>query len=212
MGRKARLRSKLRDEDVEELEELLEKREPGPAAEEKAQLAKEATPTESEGPAAKVLELQKTAGNRATGAALARWPLIGAAVGEWPKQLEMIIDGKTIIPLESAQLGTDRHLTSTGVNREKPAEENGEMVITLKSGEWSNDLLRESLSGRGYKTVEIVLPGKDGKGVRVILTDVLISSYSVSGHGGATDGPMESIALNFKKREFSQSPPPPRGR
>ena len=224
MGRRARMRTKLREEELEELDERLETTEPGPAAEEKAEQEKEAAqktpgaPEAADGAAARVLELQKTVGNRATGQALARWPLFAAPqpVAQWPKHLEMVIDGKTVIPLESAQMGTERHLTNatgTGVNREKPVDETGEMVVTLKQGDWSSDLFREALYGRGFKMVEIVFPGKDGKGVRLILSDVLISSYSVSGHGGTgLDGPLESLTLNFKKREFSQDPPPPRGR
>jgi type VI secretion system secreted protein Hcp len=210
MGRRARLRSKLRDEDVEELEQLLDKTEPGPAAEEQAlEPTKE---KDAADPTARVLELQKSAGNRATAAALARWPLFAAPqpVAQWPKQLEMVIDGKTVIPLESAQMGVDRRLTNPtgrGVEQEKPVDESGEMIVTLKSGKWSTDLFRESLHGRGYKTVEIVFPGKDGKGFRIVLADVLISSYSVSGQG---DGPVDSISLSFKKREFSQDPPPAR--
>lgn len=215
MGRRARLRSKLSDEDLEELEELeerLEKTEPGPAAEEKAAQEKAVEANGADGPAARVLELQKSAGNRATAAALSRWPLLGAPqpVAQWPKQLEMVIDGTTVIPLESAQMGVDRRLTNptgTGAEKEKPVDEGGEMVITLKSGKWSTDLFRESLRGHGYKTVEIVFPAKDGKGFRIILTDVLISNYWVSGRG---DGPVDSIALSFKKRELSQDPPPAR--
>ncbi len=222
MGRRARMRTKLREEELEELEERLEKTEPGPAAEEKAEQEKEAeqktpgAPEAADGPAARVLELQKTAGNRATGAALARWPLLGAAqpVAEWPKTLEMIIDGKTVIPLESAQLGQQRHMTNAtgrGIEQDKSLDVGGEMVVTLKQGKWSSDLFRESLSGRGFKTVEIVFPGKDGKGLRVILEDVLIANYSVSGHGGADhDSPVESLSLNFKKRSLSQDPPPKR--
>ena len=216
MGRRARMRTKLREEELEELEERLEKTEPGPAAEEKAEEREKTTaaPEAADGPAARVLELQKTAGNRATGAALARWPFFAAPkapVAQWPKQLEMIIDGKTVIPLESAQTGTDRRLTNptgTAVNREKEKDESGEMVVTLKQGEWSTGLFREALDGRGYKKVEIVFPGKDGKGMRLILEDVLISGYSISGHGGVgNDSPMDSITLNFKKRTFSQDPP-----
>ena len=47
----------------------------------------------------------------------------------------------------------------------------------------------------------IVVPGKDGKGVTVTLTDVLISSYQISGD-------QESWSLSFAGKEFSQSPPP----
>ena len=49
-------------------------------------------------PADRVLELQKTAGNRAVGAALARWGLPWlplAAAPQWPKEPQVIIDGKS---------------------------------------------------------------------------------------------------------------------
>ena len=79
----------------------------------------------------------------------------------------------------------------------------------LKLGKHSSAFLLQASRGPGYKTVEIVIPTKDGKGIRFILTDVLISGYSVSKD---SDSPLESVSLNFKKREFSQDPPPPGGR
>ena len=69
MGRRARMR-KLREEDLEELAEQLEA-EPEKAA---PQATKSATTVD------KALELQKTAGNRAVGAALSRWPGFGATL------------------------------------------------------------------------------------------------------------------------------------
>jgi hypothetical protein len=216
MARRLRIR-KLREE-LDELEQLqhpdAEKADEGPEEDK----AKEPTAAlQHEDPVTRTLELQKAAGNKAVTATLARWPLLAAPappVGEWPKQLEMVIDGKTVIPLESAQWGSNRHLTDptgTSVSREKEKDESGEMMVSLKLGEWSTDLFKESLYGHGYKKVEIVFPAKDGKGFRVILSDVLISGYAISGHGaGDYSGPMESLALNFKKREFSQDPPPKR--
>src|SRR3954469_7620202 len=204
MGRKARMRKLLRDEDEEE---LLRDPKLAEADEAKAGAKPQQQPDD---PVARTLDLQKPAGNRAVGAALARWPLFAAPqpVAQWPKHLEMVLDGKVVIPLESAQLGTSRQLTSTSANREKPVQESGEMVVTLRQGEWSTDLFHESLSGRGYTTVEVVFPGKDGKGLRVILADVVIANYSVG--AGGSDGPLETLALNFKKREFSEDPPPAR--
>jgi type VI protein secretion system component Hcp len=216
MARRQRIR-KLREE-LDELEQL--QRPQAEQADEGPEEKKEKAPVaalQQEDPVTRTLELQKAAGNKAVGASLARWPFLAAPqapVGEWPKQLEMIIDGTTVIPLESAQISSSRHMTDptgTGVSREKPIDETGEMVVTLKVGKWSSDLFRESLYGHGFKTVEIVFPGKDGKGIRIILEDVLISNYSVSGHGGADhDAPMESLSLNFKKRTFDQTPPPKR--
>ena len=100
--------------------------------------------------------------------------------------------------------------TGTSGNQNKTgATGPGEIIVTLKMGKHSADLLLQATRGPGYKTVEIVIPTKDGKGIRFTLTDVLISNYSISS-GGAS--PLESLALNFKKREFSQDPPPPSGR
>ena len=128
MGRRARMRTKLREEELEELEERLEKTEPGPAAEEKAE-EKEAAqktpgaPEAADGPAARVLELQKTVGNRADRPALARWPLFAAPpVAQWPKHLEMVIDGKTVIPLESAQMGDRSPRDELHGHRRQPGE------------------------------------------------------------------------------------------
>jgi len=201
MGRRARMR-KLREEDLEELAEQLEA-EPEKAA---PQATKSATTVD------KALELQKTAGNRAVGAALSRWPGFGATlVAQWPKEPQMIVDG-TVIPIESFQEGIQARGTATGTsgNQNNTGTTGpGEIIVTLKMGKHSADLLLQATRGPGYKTVEIVIPTKDGKGIRFTLTDVLISNYSISG-GGAS--PLESLSLNFKKREFSQDPPPPSGR
>ena len=214
MARRLRIR-KLREEleELEGLEHPADRSAVVEKGEEKEQEPEAAKALQHENPVTRTLELQKAAGNKAVGATLARWPTFAAPqpVAQWPKQLEMVLDGKVVIPLESAQMGNDRRLsnaTARGTDREKPADESGEMVVTLKQGEWSSSLFRESLYGRGYKKVEIVFPGKDGKGLRVILTDVLISSYSIGGDHG--EGVLESITLSFKKRELSQDPPPPR--
>jgi hypothetical protein len=50
------------------------------------------------------------------------------------------------------------------------------------------------------QAVVIVVPGKDGKGITVTLTDVLLTSYSLSSD-------MESWSMSFGKHEFSQAPP-----
>ena len=210
MGRKARMRKMLREEDVEELEELLEEKTAKSQAEPEADTAKSAKAD----PAARVLELQKAAGNRAVGAALSRWPVFGApAVAQWPKEAQMILDG-TPISIESIQegiqgSGTGSSTTSGNMNK-SGATGPGELIVMLKMGKHSADLLRQSQTGPGYKTVEIVIPSKDGKsGVRFILTDVLISNYSIS---SGRNSPTESLELSFKKREFSHDAPPPNGR
>jgi len=201
MGRRGRIR-RLREED---LEELLEQEEAEPA---KAP----AKTAQQETPVARALELQKTAGNRATGAALARWPYLGLpqATAQWPKEKQLILDD-VVIPMESFadSVGNNRVALTPGSGTSKPndATGEGEVVVTLKMGDWSSDLFKANVTGKHYKTVELVVPGKDGKGVRWILTDVMISGLDISSAG---DRPTQSLQLHFKKREFSQSPPPPR--
>jgi type VI protein secretion system component Hcp len=132
-------------------------------------------------------------------------------VAQWPKERQLILDG-AVVPLESFQ--EQQRSMSPSSAAGAPSKDGGtgpgEIVVTIKQGKWSADLFRQSLSGSGYKTVELVVPGKDGKGIRIILSDVLISSYSVSDADGRGDAPLESLSLSFRKREFSQDPPPPR--
>ena len=62
------------------------------------------------------------------------------------------------------------------------------------------DLMLRTAEGRHFKTVMIVVPGKDGKGLTLTFTDVLISSYQVSGD-------LETWSHAFAKKGFSRSPP-----
>lgn len=198
MGRRSRIR-RMREED---LEELLEQE----SADEKAP-AKAAQP---DTPVSRALELQKTAGNRATGAALQRWPFLGfpQAVAQWPRESQLILDD-TVIPLESyADVNAGRNTDpSSSTARPNDFGAAGEVVVTIAVGDWSTDLNKAMLYGKHFKTVQLVIPAKDG-GVRWILTDVLISALDTSSGNG--DRPLQTLQLNFKKREFSQSPPPPR--
>ena len=78
----------------------------------------------------------------------------------------------------------------------------------IKYGDWVADLYRDALEGKHYETVEIVIPTKDGKGFRMILTDVMISGYTMGAAG--RDAPTVQLSFSFKKREFAQTPPPKR--
>jgi hypothetical protein len=152
-------------------------------------------------PADKVLDLQKTAGNRATTAAISRWGLPwfpATAAPQWPKEPQVIIDG-VVIPLQSfswseGQSGDGGLTTSPG------AVQLNDVTIMTTLGEHSTDLHLAAVQGRQLKTVVIVVPGKDGKGFTVTLTEGVISSYSISERN-------ESWSLAFRKKEFSQSPP-----
>ncbi|WP_165252425.1 Hcp family type VI secretion system effector [Paludisphaera soli] len=127
----------------------------------------------------------------------------GSAVGKY----------KDWIELSSAQLSSGRSVNSAagrGVNREASAPSLSEIVVTKSNDIASTQLFQLSLRGEGKKVV-IHFVGKDSKGevpyMALELENALISSYSVSGHGGtAGDRPMESLSLNFTKITYSTTP------
>ncbi len=83
-------------------------------------------------PAIPALELQKTAGNRAVGAALGRWPMwFSKPHAQWPKEPQVIVDG-TAIPMVSFSWGESTGHGAGGGN-----------TITLK------DVLLTSFSAAG---------------------------------------------------------------
>jgi hypothetical protein len=187
-GRPVRKRRR-REERLEEEEQARE-----PAVEEKER------PRERETAADRVLDLQKSAGNRATGAALSRWgintlPL--AAAPHWPKAAQIIADGVTL-PLESwTWSGAQRGTGSAQVGQESGP---GDINVMTKRGEHSSEWWQRVVRGDTLKTVVIVQPGKDGKGITITLSDVMLTHVESSDE-------LESWSLNFKKRGFSQSPP-----
>ena len=182
----------------ERLEEEEQGREPSPE-----NVLEKERPTDKEATAAgRVLDLQKTAGNRAVGAALSRWGLPWlplAAAPQWPKEPQVILDG-LVLPLQSWSRsqgpGTG---TGTGVSSPDQRQLN-DVHVTTAIGDHSPDLMRKTTSGEHIKTVIIVMPGKDGNGFTVTLHEALITGYSISDKH-------ESWSLNFAKKEFGQEPP-----
>jgi type VI protein secretion system component Hcp len=151
------------------------------------------------------------AGNRAVTALLARDPKTKtppaktpAKKKDPPKQSYVAISGMDPIVFESAQLGgrSNPAPSHRGSEREAPAPAVAEVVITTIQGEHSSELFKRSLSGEPFPA-EIVFQ-KDGKPyMKIKLTNALISSISVSGHGGGADSkPMESWTLNADKIEY----------
>jgi len=181
----------------ERLEEEEQAHEPSPenVLEKERPKEKEATPAD------RVLDLQKTAGNRAVGAALSRWGLPwfpATAAPQWPKAPQVIVDG-VVIPLESFSWSDGQLGTGSSTTAPEHTQLNDVSIFTAL-GEHSTDLHKAALHGKNLKTVVIVVPGKDGKGFTVTLTDAMITNYSISERH-------ESWSLSFRKREFSQSPP-----
>ena len=117
------------------------------------------------------------------------------------------------IQLQSAQLGTNRNITTStgrGTNREASAPAIQEVVITKLQDSVSTALYRETLGGEG-KLIVIAFVKEDGTSyTTIVMQNTMISSYSVSGHGGVTDSrPTESLSINFTKMTFEMSPTSP---
>jgi type VI secretion system secreted protein Hcp len=113
-----------------------------------------------------------------------------------------------LIELESAQLGTHRHITNAtgqGANREANVPSTSEITITKLQDSASTALFRESLGGTGRK-VTILFVKEDGTiYMKLTLENTMISSYNLSGHGGGTSGkPLESLNLNFTSIEYER--------
>jgi hypothetical protein len=188
-GRPVRKRRR-REERLEEEEEQARE----PAVEEKERPRERATAAD------RVLDLQKSAGNHATGAALSRWgintlPL--AAAPQWPKEPQIIADG-LVLPLASwSSGGVQRGTGSASVGKQ---DDSGDIVVMVKRGEHSPEWWQRVVRGNAFKTVVIVQPTKDGKGITITLSDVMLTNVQASDE-------LESWTLNFKKREFGEAPP-----
>jgi type VI secretion system secreted protein Hcp len=113
------------------------------------------------------------------------------------------------IQLESCQLGTHRHMTmpaGRGQNREAASPSVSEIIATKAQDCASTALFKAALWGEGKK-VKIDFVKTDDKKVepylQVELENTMVSSFNVSGAGGAGhDRPMESLSLNFLKITF----------
>ena len=117
------------------------------------------------------------------------------------------------IELQSAQIGVNRHITSQtgrGSNRGASQPAVQEIVITKSQDDALTALYKESLHGGG-KVIVIVFVKEDGTTyMKLVLQNTLISSYSLSGHGGDTpSGPMENVSLSFSNITYETSPKSP---
>jgi hypothetical protein len=197
-----------------ELEGHLERPDPtaekAQAEEEKTQDGHAGAEPGAGGPHAQLLELQKTAGNRAVGAVLDRLAhdaahSAPAGGGGWPKEKQILFDGSGV-PLESVNLGAvGATHGGSGARAPKPDEFGGpgEISVVLPDGGWLNEISRAYDHAEMYETVEIVVPTAGG-GLRLILTAVELSGFASSGGG---EHPLATVTLKFQKRTLSQSPP-----
>ncbi len=196
MSRRGRLRKRMRLEEMDEVQENLE------AVEQEAEPEKKA-PAAAAKPEDRVLELQKAAGNRATGAVLQRMAGPVLYQSGWPKTQELRIGGMAL-PIEA--LSDDETLRGGhgGASRNKDRSTGpGDLSIVIKQGAWINELYRMVREGKGVDTAEILIPFRDEKGQRWILTEVEIVSISA---GSNTGEPTFTLALSYKKRAFADTP------
>lgn len=80
-----------------------------------------------------------------------------------------------------------------------------DISITKMTDKSSSDLMQASATGQHIKSAKLFVR-KQGSDQHEYLTyeleNVLVSSFSTSGHGSSSDRPMESLSLNFTKITF----------
>jgi type VI secretion system secreted protein Hcp len=153
---------------------------------------------ERERPVQDVLALQRTAGNRAVSALLARSPeraVPADAKGAEAAGPRATLTGIGTIPLLSVSLGLGRGGAPGGGNA-KP-EPTSEIALTSRLGPHSQRLSKAAVDGRPMD-VEIVVPrGKSA--LRVTIKNALVHGYSVS---SGEDRATESWTLTFSGMTF----------
>jgi type VI secretion system secreted protein Hcp len=107
------------------------------------------------------------------------------------------------IELQSAQLGATRAVPYTTGGKGAGKTHVSDIQVTKHQDAASSALFRQSLLGDAKMVVIAFV--KDGTAyMTIILRDTLISSYSVSGHGAASNTqPMESFTLNFTQITYN---------
>jgi type VI protein secretion system component Hcp len=138
--------------------------------------------------AARVLALQRQAGNRAVVALLARTPRTEAPAQ--PKDTHAIVATLGTIPLLSFSWGVSGRRDRDGGPGVK------ELSLSSEAGSHSPALWRAAAEGTPLGTVEIVLM-KDGKPyARIKLHGAVVSAYSTGAGSAGRSKPVETWSLN----------------
>ncbi len=153
-------------------------------------------------PADKVLALQRSAGNQAVSAFLARSP-DDAKTKEKPKTetaeasgARATLSGIGTIALLSVSFGrVGSPVGGSGGGREGQPNPR-ELILASRVGEHSAKLLKALIDGRPM-AVEVIVPGADST-LRLELTGAIVSNYNKSGEG---ENATESWTLDFESIE-----------
>ena len=161
-------------------------------------------------PQHELLALQRTAGNRAVGAMLARDTKTAEPADTKeaaPTGNYVIFPGIGNIPVFSIQMPSSRNQPPTGDvagEREKPKDDKkdgdlpgGDVHFSGPQGKHSTALFKEQLTGQAKDLVVVIGGGK----VRITLKNALITAYSVSGDSG-TGQPNEAWTVNCTAMKF----------
>ena len=145
-------------------------------------------------PAEQVLALQRSAGNQAVSALLARSPDTAVPADDKGAKASghtATLPGIGTIPLLSVSMEPGRRAGRPGGRGGKDEETPKEIVVTSRLGPHSSKLSKAALDGNAMD-VEIVMPG--GKRThRLTLKGAIVSGYSTTGG----DDPIETWTLNF---------------
>ena len=116
------------------------------------------------------------------------------------------------IELDSCQLGVNRSVSAGARgNRESSTPSFSDIAVSKSQDAASTGLFSASLFGEGKKVnIAFTKTSTDGatqqKFLELTLENVLVSSFSTSGHGGdASQQPMEMLSLNFTKIEWKHT-------
>ena len=141
-----------------------------------------------------VLELQRTAGNQAVTALLARAPVEAApadAKAPAASGQRAVLPGIGTIALLSASLDQGRLAGGPGAGKGRRGEDGPQdVVLTSRPGKHTPDLAKAAREGTPM-TVELVL----GEKFKLVLEGAIVSGYTSSGQGDAV---IESWTLNFR--------------
>jgi hypothetical protein len=145
--------------------------------------------------AARMIALQRTAGNHAVAAMLAREAKPKEAP---PAPALAVVEGIGTIPLLSFSMAEEQRGAhgARGSDREQPAKPPPRDINVMSNqGEHSSALQLAAQRGDTFE-VELFVGAK----VRIKLHKAMITSFSISGHGG--DAPIDSWTLNAESVEF----------